>query len=97
MDCLIGLDIGTTAIKGVVITVNGDVLNTVTGGYNYFVKENQKLLDPAEFLNVCFSVIKKLTNVIGKEDCVLAICSCCASGNLILLGEENKPITPIIG
>ena len=46
MDCLIGLDIGTTAIKGVVITVNGDVLNTVTGGYNYFVKENQKLLDP---------------------------------------------------
>ena len=62
MDCLIGLDIGTTAIKGVVITVNGDVLNTVTGGYNYFVKENQKLLDPAEFLNVCFSVIKKLTN-----------------------------------
>lgn len=97
MDCLIGLDIGTTAIKGVVITVNGDVLNTVTGGYNYFVKDNQKLLDPAEFLNVCFSVIKKLTNVIGKEDCVLAICSCCASGNLILLGEENKPITPIIG
>lgn len=97
MDCLIGLDIGTTAIKGVIITVDGKVLNTVTGGYNYLVKENQKLLDPDEFLNVCFSVIKKLTSGIGKEDRVLAICSCCASGNLILLDKSNKPITPIIG
>lgn len=97
MNYLIGLDIGTTAIKGVIITVDGKVLNTVTVGYNYLVKENQKLLNPEEFLNVCFSVIKKLTDAITKDDEVLAICSCCASGNLILLGEENNPITPIIG
>lgn len=97
MDYLIGLDIGTTAIKGVLMTVEGKVSKTFTGGYDYLIKENQKLLNPEEFLEVCFSVIKNLTGAITKEDDVLAICSCCASGNLILLGEENQPITPIIG
>ena len=62
MDCLIGLDIGTTAIKGVLLTVDGRVLNTVTGGYNYYGENNQKLLNPEEFLEVCFSVIKRLTD-----------------------------------
>lgn len=97
MDYLIGLDIGTTAIKGVLMSVEGKVLKTFTGGYDYLIKENQKLLDPEEFLNVCFSVIKNLTEALGKDDRVLAVCSCCASGNLILLNKENQPITPIIG
>ena len=97
MDYLIGLDIGTTAIKGVLMNTKGKVIDSFTGGYNYIEKENQKLLNPEEFLNVCFSVIRKLSNVIGTDDKVLAICSCCASGNLILLGKENQPITPIIG
>lgn len=97
MNYLIGLDIGTTAIKGVLVTVEGRVSKTFTGGYDYLIKDNQKLLDPEEFLNVCFSVIKNLTNSLVKEDKVLAVCSCCASGNLILLDKNNEPITPIIG
>lgn len=97
MDCLIGLDIGTTAIKGVLLTVDGRVLNTVTGGYNYYGDNNQKLLNPEEFLEVCFSVIKRLTDELEKEYCVLSVCSCCASGNLILLDKDSQPITPIIG
>lgn len=97
MDYLIGLDIGTTAIKGVLMTTEGKVVNSFTGGYDYITKENQKLLNPEEFINTCFSVIKKLANATEKEDKILAICSCCASGNLILLGKENQPITPIIG
>ncbi len=97
MDCLIGLDIGTTAIKGILMTVAGKVLKTVTGGYNYYTEENRKLLNPGEFLDVCFSVMKDLTAATGEEDRVLAVCSCCASGNLILLDKDSQPITPIIG
>ena len=44
MNYLIGLDIGTTAIKGVLLTVDGEVKNTFTGGYNYFGENNQKFL-----------------------------------------------------
>lgn len=97
MNYLIGLDMGTTAIKGVIMTVTGEVVNTVTGGYNYLIKENQKLLDAKEFLDVCFSVIKKLAAAVGEEDSILSVCSCCASGNLVLLDKDAEPITPIIG
>lgn len=97
MNYLIGLDMGTTAIKGILMSVGGNVVNTVTGGYNYIVKENQKLLDPKEFLDVCFSTIRKLAEGLKEGDKVLSVCSCCASGNLVVLGENYEPITPIIG
>lgn len=97
MDHLIGLDMGTTAIKGVLLGTDGTLKATVTGGYNYTVRENQKLLDAEEFLEVCFDVIKKLTSSLEKGDEVISVCSCCASGNLVLLGKGAKPITPIIG
>ena len=97
MDYLIGLDIGTTAIKGIIMTVDGKVLDSVTGGYNYYGEENQKLLNAEDFLNTCFSTIKKLAKKVDKTDNILAVCSCCASGNLVLLDNENKPLTPIIG
>lgn len=97
MDYLIGLDIGTTAIKGAIMSVDGIVLKTISGGYNYYGGQNTKLLNPDEFLEVCFSVIKKLTDSLKKDDSVLAVCSCCASGNLILLDKDSSPITPVIG
>ena len=97
MNYLIGLDIGTTAIKGILLTVEGEVKDTFTGGYHYFGEENQKLMDAEDYKEVCFSVIKKLAEGIGKNDKILSICSCCASGNLLLLDKDNKPITPIIG
>ena len=97
MDCLIGLDIGTTAIKGAVMSVDGRVLDTFSGGYNYFGENGTKLLNPSEFLEVCFSVIKRLAHSLSENDKVVAVCSCCASGNLILLDKDSEPITPIIG
>jgi len=97
MDYLIGLDIGTTAIKGIIMSTEGKVLKTVTGGYNYYIDGTAKLLNPAEFLDTCLAVVKKLTKEINKDDKVLSICSCCASGNLILIDDKNRPITPIIG
>ncbi len=97
MKLLIGLDIGTTAIKGVLMTETGKILKTVSGGYHYIVRDNKKLLDPAEFTDVCLSVIHSLAACAPAGDAVAAICSCCASGNLILLDRENRPITPIIG
>ena len=60
-------------------------------------RQKTKLQGPDDFLDVCFSVIKKLTAQLEQDDCVLAVCSCCASGNLLLLDNDNKPITPIIG
>ncbi len=96
MDYLIGLDIGTTAIKGVLMSVDGVVVEKMSGGYDYYGEENVKLLDPKRFTEICFSVIGRLAQSVKEGERVLAICSCCASGNLILLDEKNRPVTPII-
>ena len=97
MDYLLGLDIGTTAIKGVLTSAEGRIIKTVSGGYAYYCKENKKLLNPRDFILVCFSVIKSLADSVGKDGKVLSVCSCCASGNLILLDKNDDPVTPIIG
>ena len=44
MDYLIGLDIGTTAIKGALMSVEGKVVKTVSGGYNYYGGKMKKIL-----------------------------------------------------
>ena len=97
MELLIGLDIGTTAIKGVLMSANGKIIKTVSGGYDYYSKETKKLLNPDGFIKICFSVIKNLAEFKSEEDKIISICSCCASGNLILLDDSDKPLTPIVG
>lgn len=97
MKLLIGLDIGTTAIKGVLMSEDGRILKTVSGGYNYYSKENKKLLDTRDFINACFSVIKTLAESRSEADTVAAICSCCASGNLVLLDKNDDPLIPVVG
>ena len=96
MDFFIGLDIGTTAIKGVLMSSEGKIIKTVSGGYDYYCKGNKKLLEPDGFISTCFSVIRSLAEVKGG-DTVKAVCSCCASGNLILLDKNDNPVTPIVG
>ena len=44
MDCFIGLDIGTSAVKGVVVAENGVILSTAIGNFNYYEKDNEKRL-----------------------------------------------------
>ncbi len=95
MEYLIGLDIGTSAVKGVLLCEDGKVVNTVNGQFTYTEKGTARLLDPEGFIETCFGVIRELaTSADGR---VAAVCSCCASGNLILLDESMNPTTPIIG
>ena len=97
MNCLIGLDIGTTAIKGVLMREDGKILQTVSGGYEYYSDALGKRMQPRKFLEVCFSVIRSLAASADGEDRVAAVCSCCASGNLVLLDRKNEPVTDVIG
>lgn len=97
MECLIGLDIGTSAVKGVLLAVNGEILATACSEFNYCGGESARLLEPEEFIAVCFSVIKELTDKRPSDCSISGICSCCASGNLIFLDKEFKPFTHIIG
>lgn len=96
MKCFIGLDMGTSAVKGAIVSEDGKVLGTALGPFEYFNKNGGKLLDPDHFLSVCYGVIKKLAESAGEYE-IVAICPCCASGNMTLLDKDNKPLIPIIG
>lgn len=97
MDYLIGLDIGTSAVKGVLLSTDGIIKCTDVKKYKYTVSGNRKTMEPSEFTGVCFDLIKSLAGAAEKDGRVVAICSCCASGNLILLDKNDIPVTPIIG
>ena len=88
---------GTSAVKGALVSEAGVTLATAQGEFYYEERPRARLLDPSEFLRVCYGVINTLVEKLGDGERVAAICPCCASGNLILLDREDNPLTPIIG
>lgn len=96
MNYFIGCDIGTSAVKGALLTEDGKLVTTAAGKFHYTQDESLKLLDPTEFCEVMSDTIKTLAGKIGENDRIEAICSCCASGDPILLDQANNPVTPII-
>ena len=98
MECLIGLDIGTSAVKGVALSSDGKILASKTQEFTYFGKdENERLINAEDFVDRCFTAIKELANTVNNEYHISAISFCHASGNTLLLVENNKPLIPIIG
>ncbi len=95
MKYLIGLDIGTSAVKGVLLTEKGKLVNTVNGPFTYTADKSARLLDPEEFIDTCFGVIRDLAKSADGE--IAGICSCHASGNILLLDENMDPMIPVIG
>lgn len=96
MNYFIGCDIGTSAVKGALLTEEGKLITTASGKFHYTTEGLGKFLDPDEFVDVMTNTIRTLAEKIGKDDKIVAICSCCASGDPILLDADNKPVTPII-
>ena len=95
MKCFIGLDIGTSAVKGALMAESGEVIKTETEKFRYDINGSFRTLDPVHFVDTCFTVISALAH--GTENEIAAICSCCASGNPLFLDENLDPLTPIIG
>lgn len=97
VNCLVGLDIGTSAVKGVAVTADGDIVFRSSKSFTYHKNGTFVLLDPKEFIDICFGVIRDIVESAGKDYRISAICPCCASGNLLFLDDGFKPLTDIIG
>lgn len=92
---LIGLDLGTSVIKGVLMTTDGRILKEA-------LRENQLLqprdgwveLDPEQhYRNVC-GVIRELAAGAPSEIAALAMAA--ASGNTVLTDAEGRPLRAIV-
>ncbi len=95
MSHLIGMDMGTSSVKAILMTEDGKVQKVARGAFDYTKLENGGVeISAKDFANVCIGVIKELSDA-AKGD-VKAICASSASGNLLVLDKENKPLTGII-
>ncbi|MBQ2468160.1 MAG: hypothetical protein II503_00615, partial [Clostridia bacterium] len=95
MEYLIGLDIGTSAVKGALMDEDGSVVRVTDKKFSYIFEGSFKLLDPGHFVDTCFAVIRDLSS--SADGRIAALCSCCASGNPLFLDERMEPLTRIIG
>ncbi len=95
MEYFIGLDIGTSAVKGALTDKDGRVIAVVSEPFSYIFEGIFKLLEPDHFTSQCFKVIKELSSFADGR--ISALCSCCASGNPLFLDRDLRPMTRIIG
>lgn len=96
MNYLIGLDIGTSSVKGVLLSISGEIKKCITKKHNYYTMEGLKVLDADGFCQNCFNVLRELKSELETEDKILAISSSGAGGNTMFL-KDGKPISPIYG
>lgn len=93
--CTIGLDLGTTALKGVLLASDGRVLHTAERPvhYRYPAPERVELEAQAHWLAVA-GLIRELAGVAPGPLRALAMAG--ASGNTLLTDAGGQPLTPII-
>ena len=96
MEYYIGLDIGTSSVKGALVTAEGRVVHTAKEVFHYCTTDDgRRELDAGEYLNACFGVLRILSAE-AEGGVLKGICASSASGNLLLLDRENRPVTGII-
>ena len=95
MSHLIGMDMGTSSVKAILMTEDGKVQKVARGAFEYTKLASGGVEISAEsYAKVCIDVIKELSDYASGD--VKAICASSASGNLLVLDKENKPLTGII-
>lgn len=96
MDYLIGIDIGTSSVKGVLMTTEGQVVHSARASFDYTHLDHGGVeLGAKAYLSSCFTALKELASA-ATDGTIKGVCASSASGNLLLLDRENKPITNII-
>ena len=96
MEYFVGLDIGTSSVKGVLMSRDGKVENVKTKKHAYYWENNLKLLNAEDFCDNCFSVIKELSDSLQGEDKIAGVCVSGAGGNLMLV-KDGKSCSPVYG
>ncbi len=94
MKDIIGLDIGTSSIKGIRISENGERRVAGKEAFVYHRGETGQVeIDAEQYLAACCRLLRRLTAAQGGE--IAAVCAASASGNLLVLDKQGNPSTPI--
>lgn len=96
MKYAIGLDLGTSAVKGILADENENIVASAECKFTYSSPNPKEVISDAEdFLASCYDVLRTLSKELPADGELVAVCEASASGNVLLLDENNNPITPI--
>lgn len=96
-DYLIGLDLGTTAIKGVVMSLAGEVVSREKAANDYIRSNNGFIEFNAEdFYEKVAGIISKLVRSIPEGANIAGVSMASASGNTLLVDEYGNPLSNAI-
>jgi len=97
MDLFIGLDVGTSAVKGVLVSAEGRKLARARRPTRHLhPQEGWTELDPEEHVGNVFALIRELAAAVPAGERVRGISMAFASGNLMLLGREGRPLYNVL-
>ncbi len=85
MEYLLGLDVGTSSVKAVLMDCDGAIKSVKTKKHTYYFENDMKLMDAELFCDNCFSAINEIAKELGDDDKVAALCVSGAGGNLMLV------------
>lgn len=93
MDLLLGLDVGTTATKGLLLNIDGTVVASASYRYGLITpRENWVEQEPEELWNGVVAVCRSVLEHTGPKDCVLALSISSQAGTTIPVDDEGAPI-----
>lgn len=96
MEYLMGLDVGTSSVKAVLMSYDGRIANVKTKKHTYYFENNMKLMDAELFCENCFSVINEISSEIDINDNITSVCVSGAGGNLMFV-KNGKSCSPVYG
>ena len=92
MKTYIGLDLGTSSIKGLLVDEFGTILKEHSESYPiYFSEENYSEQNPKDWLKKCLVVLKELLND-GNKECLKGISFGGQMHGLVMLDDKDEII-----
>ena len=92
----IGIDLGTSSVKLLLVDEHGTIINEVTNDYPvYFPHSGWSEQNPADWISAVFDGLNRLTENINKSDIVGIGCGGQMHG-LVMLDENDEVIRPAI-
>ncbi len=97
MDCIIGIDIGTTNIKAVIISTNGELINEFDQSHElHSPKTGYKEQDPEKILTSVIAIIKQSLANLHADHVAKAISFSSAMHSVMVIDQNGNALTPLI-
>lgn len=97
MNLFIGLDVGTSAVKGVLMSEEGDILAQGKRLTQFLHPQADFIeLSPEDHYQSVCDLIRELASSVPAGSSVAALSMAAASGNTLLTGGAGQPLTNII-